>query len=1384
MSPRSRAAARMFAAAVALVVGARVASWPAPAHAFESDEHKHLWEVAMAPMPAELRALLRDPVNLQVFTSTSTGAQSVMPAPFASANRVAARGFGISEMAQLPDLSYALWDWASGNETCPPAAGLSAKDCHDYKTRLGPLNSTHFLPQARFAFQHLHSIALTKAAHCGTTRRRLAGAPARLAAYADDCILEAFALEAVAHHFLQDAFSTGHMWARWGSPNASDFPGGFLAQSNHVAIAVAAMTGLLHGGRAMLKEWIPAVDWNDPLCGPFDVRQFPVDGVSDEVMFSQGMGSSLYRGVGDYYVPLMETAYRQQYDQILDCERAAIQEVAIAAGLPVPDASTLPGTNTSSQVFIDRCFGNHVTNQSLLLGFGVDGIREGNHVHVALDDVGGLLQVVPAPGGAVGQILSTDVRVLGHDLSVIGNVIRTEAGPYPFDTDLATDGLPPLAGVESNNVYVSTPPAPYSDPTLPFTLTFGGPTGAVQPANMIARAFHRAHALDWCEITTVADLESLRGGSGLDAQATAARCQVCMEIAGRHVRVGKSDSDYDRSKEPLCAYLVGNAAAYVYDNPDSGDSLEAIQHWCDCGGQDSDGGMDGPADAPTADGAGGAGGGVISGDGGVGGSSGGDTGSGNSSGGGNSTGGGNTSGGNTTGAGNSSGGGNTTGGGGTVGSAGMTGSAGTSGGGNTTGAAGTMGNWDDWDRPAPDWYRCREGWCAPINDVPPPPPWLPPPSSSDPRDPPADDEGAWKRFWDWANDLIGGLLGDPHLTTMDGLMFDFQAVGEFVLVDDGADVRVQVRQGRWHGSSDAIAGITAIAARVGGHRVGFYPGEVTPVRVDGVPVDLTAELALPGGGSIHPLPGAYVVTWPDGAQMHVRVIDPHLDVMVRVPFATAANRHLVGLLGNGDRDPTNDVALRDGTVLPLPVSRADRYGVYADAWRVREAESLFDYPPGLGTADFTDRTLPTKATSAALLSATEHAEAIAACRSLGVVLPALLNACALDYAVGKDPRVIRAYQGMPAPLVVNPSADYAYDFEAAEPDRAWSHDATAVVPASARLGPNRYAGPFTDQSVTVFMENLPAHRYATVSFDLYVMGDWNGGNWMISASNRQILMSATFDNVGGQQSYPQFVGVGLHPSRAGASMVDALSAAGSAIPDAVYHQRYTFDHTGTTLLLRFDGPSVDVTSNVRWGLDNVEVILDAPAGTSTTTVGSTTILHGASGPPAVVGCADGRREAFLDTALYPDIAGCLATWNGTVDLRAAPVGVACGDGLVACTTAADACAPGWHPCGAAGDVAELRSAASGEQCAYAGSGAFVAAMSHCNGSTSGVCDYVDQPGETAGCAASGWCSEAVCCGSDCHGGICKDGVWPSQTSIFSGCRSVPASAVGGVLCCR
>ena len=38
-------------------------------------------------------------------------------------------------------------------------------------------------------------------------------------------------------------------------------------------------------------------------------------------------------------------------------------------------------------------------------------------------------------------------------------------------------------------------------------------------------------------------------------------------------------------------------------------------------------------------------------------------------------------------------------------------------------------------------------------------------------------------------------IGDTHLTTFDGLYYDFQASGEFLLAQDGPEFVVQTRQG-------------------------------------------------------------------------------------------------------------------------------------------------------------------------------------------------------------------------------------------------------------------------------------------------------------------------------------------------------------------------------------------------------------------------------------------------------------------------------------------------------------------------------------------------------------------------------------------------------------
>src|SRR5262245_32454074 len=82
------------------------------------------------------------------------------------------------------------------------------------------------------------------------------------------------------------------------------------------------------------------------------------------------------------------------------------------------------------------------------------------------------------------------------------------------------------------------------------------------------------------------------------------------------------------------------------------------------------------------------------------------------------------------------------------------------------------------------------------------------------------------------------------------------------------------------------------------------------------------------------------------------------------------------------------------------------------------------------------------------------------------------------------------------------------------------------------------------------------------------------------------------------------------------------------------------------------------------------------------------IQQGQPGDPAVVGCADGQREAFVDVGSHPRIAGCIASWDGAKSLRASQTGARCGDDQGPCAAPADACAPGWRICASNGAVAD------------------------------------------------------------------------------------------------
>ncbi|XP_076437418.1 uncharacterized protein LOC143276674 [Babylonia areolata] len=211
--------------------------------------------------------------------------------------------------------------------------------------------------------------------------------------------------------------------------------------------------------------------------------------------------------------------------------------------------------------------------------------------------------------------------------------------------------------------------------------------------------------------------------------------------------------------------------------------------------------------------------------------------------------------------------------------------------------------------------------------------------------------------------------GDPHITTMDGFTFPFNAIGEFCLFKaDGPTVNFELQgrtcQATSQDGNPADASIFCALVMQGNSSASAL-------------AKLQVELSLSGDALVVFINEQDVTTFFNEEPNYQKTVDGltvrRVNNTLRATFSSGISVNVTvgfklltyemamvsnvsgarGLLGNMDTDPNNDFMFPNGTVLPNTTSDRDLFE-YGKTWAVTNSTSLFYYTEGRSTMDYTN----------------------------------------------------------------------------------------------------------------------------------------------------------------------------------------------------------------------------------------------------------------------------------------------------------------------------------------------------------------------------------------------------------------------------------------------
>jgi hypothetical protein len=257
-------------------------------------------------------------------------------------------------------------------------------------------------------------------------------------------------------------------------------------------------------------------------------------------------------------------------------------------------------------------------------------------------------------------------------------------------------------------------------------------------------------------------------------------------------------------------------------------------------------------------------------------------------------------------------------------------------------------------------------------------------------------------------------IGDTHLKTFNGLMYDFQASGDFVLAS-APGFQVQARQASGAPTWPNASVNKGVAVELGSTKVALY---IEPTRLfangQAKNLDDGKSLELGGGVQVTRHGNVYLISDEHGNSVRATLNSTWMDLNVGLGHTPQLQAH--GLLGTPNQN-AQALVTNTGAVLRMPVAFNDLYHPFADGWRVQPNQSLFSEATTIRFG------IPEKLFTANHLNPQDRARALAICKANHITSKDLLDACTLDTAVLNDEAAAKVFVRTTRPLIVLKTVD-------------------------------------------------------------------------------------------------------------------------------------------------------------------------------------------------------------------------------------------------------------------------------------------------------------------------------------------------------------------------